>query len=111
KQPPGQGAPYVSEGNVKIHNRQDGNNQKLWRVTMEYSKEDLMEAKKQCARHKTDKLLRQVARNSFENVAINSQFLATFRIIGGRLAPFITTSKRPAPCDDRHKLPVFVAIT
>ena len=47
KQPPGQGAPYVSEGNVKIHNRQDGNNQKLWRVTMEYSKEDLMEAKKQ----------------------------------------------------------------
>ena len=31
KQPPGQGAPYVSEGNVKIHNRQDGNNQKLWR--------------------------------------------------------------------------------
>ena len=34
-------------GNVKIHNRQDGNNQKLWRVTMEYSKEDLMEAKKQ----------------------------------------------------------------
>ena len=43
----GQGAPYVSEGNVKIHNRQDGNNQKLWRVTMEYSKEDLMEAKKQ----------------------------------------------------------------
>lgn len=45
KQPPGQGAPYVSEGNVKIHNRQDGNNQKLWRVTMEYSKEDLMEAK------------------------------------------------------------------
>ena len=25
KQPPGQGAPYVSEGNVKIHNRQDGN--------------------------------------------------------------------------------------
>ena len=39
--------PYVSEGNVKIHNRQDGNNQKLWRVTMEYSKEDLMEAKKQ----------------------------------------------------------------
>ena len=33
KQPPGQGAPYVSEGNVKIHNRQDGNNQKLWRVT------------------------------------------------------------------------------
>ena len=44
KQPPGQGAPYVSEGNVKIHNRQDGNNQKLWRVTMEYSKEDLMEA-------------------------------------------------------------------
>ena len=24
KQPPGQGAPYVSEGNVKIHNRQDG---------------------------------------------------------------------------------------
>ena len=33
------------EGNVKIHNRQDGNNQKLWRVTMEYSKEDLMEAK------------------------------------------------------------------
>ena len=46
KQPPGQGAPYVSEGNVKIHNRQDGNNQKLWRVTMEYSKEDLMEAKK-----------------------------------------------------------------
>ena len=41
-----QGAPYVSEGNVKIHNRQDGNNQKLWRVTMEYSKEDLMEAKK-----------------------------------------------------------------
>ncbi len=40
-------APYVSEGNVKIHNRQDGNNQKLWRVTMEYSKEDLMEAKKQ----------------------------------------------------------------
>ena len=49
KQPPGQGAPYVSEGNVKIHNRQDGNNQKLWRVTMEYSKEDLMEAKKQGA--------------------------------------------------------------
>ena len=47
KQPPGQGAPYVSEGNVKIHNRQDGNNQKLWRVTMEYSKEDLMEAKRQ----------------------------------------------------------------
>ena len=45
KQPPGQGAPYVSEGNVKIHNRQDGNNQKLWRVTMEYSKEDLMEQK------------------------------------------------------------------
>jgi hypothetical protein len=31
----------------KIHNRQDGNNQKLWRVTMEYRKEDLMEAKKQ----------------------------------------------------------------
>ena len=30
-----------------MHNRQDGNNQKLWRVTMEYSKEDLMEAKKQ----------------------------------------------------------------
>ena len=27
-------------------NKQDGNNQKLWRVTMEYSKEDLMEAKK-----------------------------------------------------------------
>ena len=26
---------------------QDDNNQKLWRVTMEYSKEDLMEAKKQ----------------------------------------------------------------
>ena len=26
KQPPGQGAPYVSEGNVKIHNRQDGSN-------------------------------------------------------------------------------------
>ena len=26
---------------------EDGNNQKLWRVTMEYSKEDLMEAKKQ----------------------------------------------------------------
>ena len=50
KQPPGQGAPYVSEGNVKIHNRQDGNNQKLWRVTMEYSKEDLMEAKKQIPR-------------------------------------------------------------
>ena len=45
KQPPGQGAPYVSEGNVKIHNRQDGNNQKLWRVTMEYSKEDLMKQK------------------------------------------------------------------
>ncbi|MBQ5716384.1 MAG: hypothetical protein IIV63_01270, partial [Clostridia bacterium] len=53
KQPPGQGAPYVSEGNVKIHNRQDGNNQKLWRVTMEYSKEDLMEAKKQPSTKKT----------------------------------------------------------
>ncbi|KMW27342.1 hypothetical protein HMPREF9471_05175, partial [[Clostridium] clostridioforme WAL-7855] len=31
----------------KIHNSQDSNNQKLWRVTMEYSKEDLMEAKRQ----------------------------------------------------------------
>ena len=30
-----------------LHNSQDDNNQKLWRVTMEYSKEDLMEAKKQ----------------------------------------------------------------
>ena len=47
KQPPDKVRLYVSEGNVKIHNRQDGNNQKLWRVTMEYSKEDLMEAKKQ----------------------------------------------------------------
>jgi methyltransferase domain protein len=42
--PPTKKIPFWKE---KIHNSQDGNNQKLWRVTMEYSKEDLMEAKRQ----------------------------------------------------------------